>query len=286
MIYYLLVLCLPIATCCQYIAQKQYNLKMRQPNVILFSVITAMFALLFFVITSGLRLTFDRKIVPYALTYGICYSVAWVGTVFAVRYGPIAISSLILSCSLIFPTIYGIATGDALTWKTVAGLVLLFLAMTLVNLKFEKKQKKGVSVLWLISVSAAFLGNGMCSLMQNICKRHVGPQFTHEFMILALSACIVILTFYGLVTGKHFCADLKKTLSFAVCNGGANAIANFLTFTIIGNIPNTIFYPTSSALNMTATFGLAYVAYKERFSKQQYLGYALGVMAVVILNLS
>lgn len=282
MIYYFLLLCIPIVSCFQSISQKQYNLKAKHPNAIMFSAITSLIALLFFLVTSGFELTFDRRLVPYALGFTAGYSIAWVGTVLAVRYGLMAISSLIVSCSLIFPTIYGVMIGEKVTFILCTGIALLFLAMILVNLKFTQKEK--FSFKWLFWVLLAFGGNGLCSIMQNLQKRTLGDEYKHEFMIIALSASFLILMTISLAMAKDARAELKNCVPFASLNGIANALVNFLMLTIIGNIPNTILYPTSSALSMIFTFLLAYFLYKERFSKYQYLGYIIGVVSIILLN--
>lgn len=51
--YYLLLFCIPLLSCCQSIAQKQYNLKHHAPRVLLFSAVTTLMALGFFLITSA-----------------------------------------------------------------------------------------------------------------------------------------------------------------------------------------------------------------------------------------
>lgn len=283
MLYYLLLLCLPIPGIIQNISQKQYNLKEKTPNVILFSAVTSLIALVFFLITSGFQLDFDLRLVPYALAFAVGYSSAWVGTVLAVRYGLMAISSLIISCSLIFPTVYGIIMGEAVTPMVVIGIALLFAALVLVNLKFSQKEK--FSVKWLLCVLVAFLGNGVCSIAQNLQKRSLGDAYSHEFMIIALAASVVLLMAYAAFTSKTLWADFKACLPFSAANGVANAIGNFIILTLIGNIPNTILYPTNSALGMISTFLLAFFAYKERFSRVQYIGYALGMISIVLLNI-
>ena len=282
MIWYLLLLCMPVAVCCQSISQKQYNLKTQEPNVILFSAITSLIALCFFLITSRLELEFTPQLVPYALGFAVCYASAWVGTVLAVRYGLMAISTLIVSCSLVFPTVYGILQGENVTPKTIAGLLLLFAAIILVNLKFDKNSR--FSWKWFGCVMVAFLGNGVCSIMQNMQKRALGEGYKHEFMIIALLAAFVLLMLYALCTSKNIRADFRACLPYSAANGVANAINNFLMLTLIGNIPNTVLYPTNSALNMILTFLLAFFGYRERFSRPQYIGYALGVASIVLLN--
>lgn len=283
MIYYLLLLLLPVVQCCQSAAQKQYNLKYEAPNVILFSAITSVMALAFVVITSGFKLSFNIALVPYALGFAVAYASAWVGTVLAVRYGLMAISSLIISCSLIFPTALGIMLGEEVTAKTIVGMVLILAAIVLVNLRFSDRGK--FSVKWLLCTLVAFLGNGVCAIMQNLQKRDLGDSYSHEFMIIALAAASVLLLAYGIFTSKSLKADLVACIPYSAANGIANAVNNLLTLVIIGNIPNTVFYPTNAALGMVFTFIMAFVLYRERFTLPQYIGYALGLTSIVMLNI-
>ena len=283
MIYYLLLLCLPVVNCCQSIAQKQYNLKYEKTNVILFSAVTSVMALGFFLITSGLKLEFNAGLIPYSLMFAAGYSSAWVGTVLALRYGLMAISSLIVSCSLIFPTVYGVLLGEPVTAAVIVGMTLLLAAIIMVNLKFDKSAK--FTWKWFACVMVAFFGNGLCSISQNMQKRALGDSYSHEFMIIALAAASALLFGYAMLTSKDIRGDFRRCLPYSTANGAANGVINLFMLILIGNIPNTILYPTNSALNMIATFLLAFFAYKERFSKIQYAGYALGIVSIILLNL-
>lgn len=283
MIYYLLLLLTPVVSTSQSIAQKQYTLKKKEPNVILFSAFTSLIALCFFLITSGFRLQFDARLVPYALGFAVCYAAAWVGTVLAVQYGLMAISNLIITCSLIFPTAYGILMGEAVTPRIIAGMAMLLISIVLVNLKFSQKGK--FSFKWLMYVLVAFLGNGVCGVMQNMQKRALGDSYAHEFMIIALAAAFVLLMGYALMRSKNIGRQIRECLPYAMGNGVANAFTNFFMLLLIGNIPNTVLYPTNSALGMLCGFLLAFFGYKERFSIPQYIGYVLGVASIVLLNL-
>jgi len=283
MVYYLLLLLQPVVSSCQSIAQKQYTLREKSPNVLLFSAITSLIALCFFLITSRFDLLFDARLVPYALGFAVCYASAWAGTVFALRFGPMALSTLIISCSLVFPTVYGLILGESATPAVILGICLILAAIILVNLKFGQKQK--FSLKWFLCVMVAFLGNGCCSIMQNMQKRTLGDSFTHEFMIIALSASFILLLIAACLTTKSVRQDFRACLPYASANGVANALLNFLMLTLIGNIPNTVLYPSVSALNMILTFLISFFAYKERFTLPQYIGYALGAVSVVLLNL-
>ena len=283
MIYYLLLLCSPLFGCCQSVAQKQYNLKSKTPDAILFSAVTCLIALGFFAVTSRLQLDFDPRLWPYSLTFALCYSSAWVGTVYAVRYGPIALTSLIISLALIFPAAYGVMLGERVTVLTALGFALLVGSLVLVNLKFDGRQ--ALSGRWLKWVLIAFIGNGGCMIMSNMQKRHLGDGYSHEFMIIALAVSFVILMAVSAVKNRGFGAEFRRCLPYAAINGTANGLLNLIILTLIGHIPNTILYPTNAALGMLFTFALAWFLYGERFTKTQYIGYAMGVASVVLLNL-
>lgn len=283
MIYYLLLLIQPVVSSLQSVAQKQYTLRVKSPNVLLFSALTSLIALCFFLITSRLDLVFDARLFPYALGFAVCYASAWAGTVFALRFGSMALSSLIVSCSLIFPTSYGLILGEEATPAVILGILLILAAIVLVNLKTGGNEK--FSFKWFLCVMIAFLGNGVCSIMQNMHKRALGDSFAHEFMIIALSASFILLMIAACLTSKSVLKDFRSCLPFASANGVANALVNFLMITLIGNIPNTVLYPSVSALNMLLTFLISFIAYRERFSKLQYLGYAMGVISIILLNL-
>lgn len=281
--YYLLLLLHPMVSCCQNVAQKQYNLRQKQPNVLLFSALTSLIALIFFLIISRFQLNFDARLIPYALGFGICYASAWVGSIFALRYGSMAISSLIVSCSLAFPVGYGLIMGEAATPVVIVGMALLLGAMVLVNCRFGQKEK--FSLKWFMCVMVAFVGNGFCSIFQNMLKRTLGDGFSDEFMIVALAVAVAGLMTAACLTSKNVRADFKGCLPYASANGVANGMLNLLTLTLIGNIPNTVLYPSMSALGMVFTFLLSFIVYRERFGGYQYVGYALGVASVILLNL-
>lgn len=284
MFHYFLLLLQPFCSAGQGIAQKQYNLRAKSPNVLLFSALTAFAGLLFFLLLSRLELTFDLRLLPYTIVYGISYAAAWAGTVFAVRYGSMALSYMIISCSLVFPTSYGLMRGEPATPVTLISIVLIFAAIVLVNLKTGGSKDK-FSFKWFMWVMIALFANGSCSITQNELKRAFGDSFTNEFMIVSLLIAFIVLLTAARLNSKSLINDLKLCLPYASANGIANALLHLLTLMLIGNIPNTILYPTSSVLSMLLAFLISYFIYKERFSSAQYIGYGLGAVAVVLLNL-
>ena len=281
--YYVLLCVSPVFACLQSVAQKQYNLRSKQPDVILFSAVTCLIALVFFVLTSGLRIDFDARVVPYSLAFAACYASAWVATVYAVRYGPIAITSLIISLALVFPVLQGVLLGEAVTIPMALGFALLIGAMVLSTPRGDGEG--GFTVKWFVWTLIAFLGNGGCMIASNMQKRVLGEGYSHPFMILALAVAFATLFALSVVKNRGVSREALGCLPYASLNGASNGLMNLIILTVIGHIPNTVLYPTNAALGMLLTFLLAYFIYKERFTRAQYVGYALGVVSVALLNL-
>jgi drug/metabolite transporter (DMT)-like permease len=283
MIYYVILLLLPFVGVFQSWTQKQYNLKSKNPNAGLFSAVTALIALMFFLLTSGFQLTFTPKLIPYAIVFGLSYAAAWVGTLKAIECGTLTLTGMIISCSLVIPTALGIVLGEAVTTKKVVGMALLLAAIALVNLKFDEKSK--FSLKWFIWVMIAFFTNGLCSASQNLHKVRLGDSYGNEFMIIALTLSAILLFAYVFMTSKGLKAEMRVCLPYTLLNGMSNAAMNLLIIVIIGYIPNVVLYPTFSALSMIISFLMGFVLFKERFTKYQYVGYGLGIVSIVLLNL-
>ena len=285
MLYYLLLfIALPLASSVQSVAQKQYSLKGKSSNVFLFSAVTTVFALCFFLVSSGFQLEFTAALFPYALAFGLAYAMGWISTMIALRFGSMALTTLIASFSLIFPTVYGIVQGETLTVLIGAGMALLMVSIVLVN--FPSGKGFAFSLKWLLWAMVTLVTNGVCALSQIMSKQALGDSYSHEFMIIALTGAAVILVGCMLMRrGSSLADDLRVCLPYALVNGLGNALLNFLSLVLIGNIANTVLYPTKSALSIAAAFLLAFIVYRERFSKIQYIGYALGAASVVLLNL-
>ena len=106
---FLLILVCVIISSMQNIFKKYFGQKCSHGDF-LFSALVTGFSLLFFVV-SGLvtgNLPFSWEIVPYSLIFAIAYASATITGVLALRWGSLAITSLVMSYSLVIPTLWGL----------------------------------------------------------------------------------------------------------------------------------------------------------------------------------
>ena len=70
----------------------------------------------------------------------------------------------------------------------------------------------------------------------------------------------------------------------AAC-GASNGIANYFGIICLALIPNAIYYPIKSAGELILTSMISIIIFKEKLRPVQYVGVALGVLALVFINL-
>ena len=288
---YLFIVIILIIT--QDITKKQYNIKVKKTNGFIFSAIVALFAMLFFFASAGFKLNITAEVIPYSLGFALTYSAALVGTVLAIKWGPLSITLLVISYSLIIPAFYGIiALGEKLTPIKILGLILLAVSLLLIsNVLDRKKEAKAlqekISLRWLIALFFAFAGNGLCSTVQKMQQIALDGNYKSEFMIIALAISFVALVIVSIINKEDVRVDTLPCVGFAAITGIANGVVNLLVMVLSapGMMDASILFPTISGGGIVLGFVFAIFVYKEKLSVPQYIGYAIGTASVILLNI-
>lgn len=278
---YLLLTIVIIANALQNIFQKQYNLNSKAPDTLLFSSFSAFAGFVFFLVCGKFHIDFNPQILPYSFAFALSYGAAVFGLLNAVKYGSLAITMLVFSYSLIIPTLYGIIfLNDNLSLIAYIGIFLLLISLYLINIK---KGTVKFSSKWIIYLSVAFLGNGLCSTFQKMQQMKFNGAYKNELMIFSLLIVFFALLILSLLNKRD--KDLKSCFYYSIPNGISNAVVNLFVMLLTGSIPNAILFPCISAGGIAVSFVIATLIYKEHLSKAQTIGYIAGIISVVLLNL-
>lgn len=279
---YIFLIAATFALSLQSVFQKQYGARTKNPNSFLFMTLAALTSLLFFVFSSGFSLTFDPAYLPYSLGFGLSYVSSLIGMFFAVRYGSLAITMLVISYSLIIPTLHGIVfLHDEVKPIAYIGFVLLLISLFSVNVK---KGEAAFSGKWLFFAALGFFGNGMCTTFQKMQQVRLDGKYKSEFMICALlfsAICFLIPALFQKPNRKVF----TQCVPYAAANGLCNGVVNLFVMILTSRIPSAILYPTISAGGIVIAFLFALLIYHEKLTETQLIGYGMGVLSVVLLNL-
>ena len=282
-------------TVVQNVLKKYYNGRTGNKGPMTFCWISAIFAIIAFALSAKHPMQFDSSLVPYSIGFAVAYTVALVFSQYALQTGSLAITSLILSYSLLVPTFYGILfLNEVPGWSFWVGIILLVISIFLMNYSSESGKenvkKEKVSVKWIVFVILAFIGNGMCSTAQTI-QLNAFKDFEYpmnsEFMILALVISSVSMFIISLFSEKKdVVISVKHGWYFAVLCGAFNGLTNLLVMLMQKmGLPVSILFPCVSGGGMIITYVVSRMLFKEKMTRAQTIGFFVSVASVVFLNL-
>ena len=243
----------------------------------------AQYELLSQLLKSGGRLSFEASLIPYSFGFAVAFGTASATAIFAIKTGPISITSLMSSYSLLIPTFYGLLFLKETPHTTLYfGLAAWAVSLFLIN--FKKNENLHFTPMWIVYVLLCFVSNGMCSTVQKMQQIAFDGAYKNEFMIYALIPVTLVLFILGFMQPGNKIAMLKPCLKYGVVKGLANGFMNNLVMVTSAMLPNAVLFPSISAGGLVLTFICAVTLYKEKLSRMQYIGYGLGIIAVVLLN--
>lgn len=267
----------------QNIIKKPYTQKTAGKGVYFFSLLSSLAAMLFFIITSD-SFEWDKGLVIYSALFALSYMTATVFGLAAVTYGALSLTTLIISYSLMLPTAYGLMfLNDPIGPGLFPGLILLVASLFLIN---PKSADTPLTPKWIVCVFLAFVGNGMCSVVQKMQQIAFNGDYKNEFMILALVMVVILLSVFVIVKeSKEIKTYAKAGWHISLASGIANGMVNLFVMILSGIIPVSLMFPMISAGGIIVTYFVSRFFYKEKLTKTQLVGFVLGIASVVFLNI-
>ena len=230
----------------------------------------------------GLAGGFSRHLetMLFGLAYGVSLCVSLHAGFKALSIGPMALTSMIASFSLIIPFLFGIIFwNESLSLLKVIGIVFLLLSIFLINIKKEN----GFSAKWLCYTFITLLTNGICSVVQKMHQLRFPTLYRTEFMFWALLCVSAILLL------PHTAKRSKRTsLRFSwlgTVSGVANCLANYLVLYLSATENASVLFPIIAIANIITVWVIGIVFFKEKLRLLQTVGLAIGVISVVLLKI-
>jgi drug/metabolite transporter (DMT)-like permease len=131
-----------------------------------------------------------------------------------------------------------------------------------------------------------FVANGGCTVIQKIQQIAFVGEYKNEFMILALAFVVAFLLILTLVK-EH--KDIKL---YAKCGwhaglacGVANGAVNLFVLMLTNMTSVSLMFPLISAGGVIVTYLVSRFLYKEKLTRAQFIGFIIGTISVVFLNL-
>lgn len=254
---------------------KQYAIKGGNPAVFNFSKTAA--AALFFGIwclLSGKGLHLPS--LPWALAGGVCLAVSTHTGLMALSCGPMALTSILASMSLVIPFLWGVVLWqEQITILSLSGLLLLILCIMLICYK----KQGAVSKKWLLYSLTTTVCNGLFSVIQKYHQLQFPGQFQTDLMFLTM-AVVTVLFLPVFLCNRQMLPSVG-----GACSGILNGLANFSVLLLASRQNASALFPVIAAGNVTAAWLTGAVIFRERIRPIQLLGLGAGIAGVILMQI-
>ncbi len=223
----------------------------------------------------------------YGCIYGLLLCISMHSGYMALASGPMALTSMIVSFSVVIPIVYGLCfCGEEMSIFKASGIICFVFAIIFTNInKSNKKGKCERNFKWAIYVTATFIANGFCSVIQKMHQEQYNSGYCLEFMVFAMFICFIAFIPIHI---KEF--PIKKIIQakgiiYAVLSGIANALVCYLTIRLAGFENASVLFPAISAGTIICTLMAGVTVFKEKLKCNHIIAFVFGIAAVVFLKL-
>ncbi len=227
----------------------------------------------------------------YGLSFGSLFALTILFYNLAISTGPLSYTTFYFSASMLIPTFAGILLFHEAFGSNLAVAVALFLfAFYLLNVGpgVEKKTQSG----WPVFCVLTFLCNGASAVVQKAQQTATGNSEAFGLMLVSFFWAAILYAAAYLATRRHMPQNAAVGWSLARNNWVAILLlaagsvgGNVLLTLLAGQVPASYLFPLVQGSIVVGVAICSALLFKETLPVRGKFGLALGVCAIVIINL-
>ena len=129
-------------------------------------------------------------------------------------------------------------------------------------------------------------GNAGCSIVQRTQRMRFAGKYGSFLMLLAMAVSVLFCLAACLKSGKAAYSGLRRAWPYPMAAGVSNAALNLLVIVLAGSsLSPGLIYPVIAVGGLTITTLCSALLFREKLQGRQWLGVAIGVVAVVLLSI-
>ena len=256
----------------------------------MYNALSGVVATIFFLCFNGFS-----AISSYSLWLGIVFGMLTVmqvvGMMIAFQTGPMSFTVVIVNFSTVITALSGVMFWD----EKIKLLQIFGVVLSLISFVFaveKKAAEKQASFKWLIFCLLAMLSTGSIGLLQKVHQTSIYKGEADGFLLVSF-ICLTITSFACMEVLKRkekvtLLPQEAKTQTWLLIiimliTGVFIAVPNKLNLYLSGIIDAVIFFPLVNGGNLLLSTLVAFVAFKEKLSKKQWVGLLLGISSFACL---
>lgn len=229
-------------------------------------------------------LTLNGSLSLYTVLLGVLFGVVTALSnlykMLALSKGPMHITLLITTSSMIIPTLSGVFFGEKFSlFKILLVLILIYF----IYLSIGKSKEGKINKSWGIYCLLAFILIGSIGIIQKIHQTSSHKSEISGFLFVSFFISLIIS---GLrVKDKKNFKDQKNLIPLAMICGGCTFGMNYINLKLSGLLPSQLFFPLINGSAIILSSLMSMIVFKERLSKKQTVGLVGGIICLIAICL-
>ena len=229
-------------------------------------------------------LTLNGSLSLYTVLLGVLFGVVTALSnlykMLALSKGPMHITLLITTSSMIIPTLSGVFFGEKFSlFKILLVLILIYF----IYLSIGKSKEGKINKSWGIYCLLAFILIGSIGIIQKIHQTSSHKSEISGFLFVSFFISLIIS---GLrVKDKKNFKDQKNLIPLAMICGGCTFCMNYINLKLSGLLPSQLFFPLINGRAIILSSLMSMIVFKERLSKKQTVGLVGGIICLIAICL-
>ena len=210
------------------------------------------------------------------MLFGVVTALSNLYKMLALSKGPMHITLLITTSSMIIPTLSGVFFGEKFSlFKILLVLILIYF----IYLSIGKSKEGKINKSWGIYCLLTFILMGSIGIIQKIHQTSSHKSEISGFLFVSFFISLIIS---GLrVKDKKNFKDKKNLIPLAMICGVCTFTMNFLNLKLSGLLPSQLFFPLVNGSAIVLSSVMSAVLFKERLSKRQTVGLIGGILSLI-----
>jgi drug/metabolite transporter (DMT)-like permease len=217
--------------------------------------------------------------VALGLLFGVVTALSNFYKMRALTSGPMHITLLVTTSSMVIPTMSGIFFGERFS---LLKLILVVILIGFIYLSFDKTDNKKTNKKWLFFCVLAFVFQGSIGVLQKI---HQFSEYKGELNGFLFVAFVCSLIYSAIRAQKNY-RELnfkKKHIVLAIMCGLCIYTMNFLNLKLSGLLPSQLFFPLVNGSAIFLSSLMSVLIFKEYLSKKQTVGLVGGITSLILI---
>lgn len=216
-----------------------------------------------------------------ALLFGVVTAVSAMYNMLALSTGPMHLTMLIITSSMIIPTLSGVFFGEKFS---ILKFITCFVLIGFIYLSLDKANGKKINKKWYFFCALSFVLQGAIGVIQKIHQSSEHKNETAGFLFVTF-ICSIIFVVLKNKSKVEFKTLGRRNVSFAIICGICVVAMNYINLKLSGILPSQLFFPLINGSCIVLSSLASLILFREKLNSKQLVGLIGGIASLIAICL-